>query len=401
MFGLQAALPDAAIFGASAYSDEKSRRQQDLTLLRELPQLFATCGELTDIEIEAVFDEERGGDGEVYRTCFATGTFTFAVSTDSDDGAPSVARLCPEESERSVQTIETITTDGPGIIDSVIDDLIEDLCAAGDSADVQDRLEQSRASMTDLMTRYENGPKIVFEADPTFWSAHPRIMVSRKMYEDCLIDGSVDLDALRVKLRLAPRVTSERVEISDMAPPHWNAVNIHTLHQRLACGMSPLACDNDGVSPLVVAAAFGQSALVEALLEAGADVNSVDANGFTAFTAAVACGNKELLPFLVERGANPDGTQAVPALLLAVARNRGGEMMRAVVSAGAAIEALTPSGKPFCAVFEKYFDRANRETRDEVAQIVNSLSTEHEVFAALDHASGVRGSRRLKAGPSL
>jgi hypothetical protein len=384
MYGLQVALPDAAVQGASVYSEESSLRQRELERVQDLPQFFTECPELTQIDIEGVFDEARNGDGEMERTCFAAATFTFSVDV-----------------EGQCTSIETTTTDGPGIIDDTIDDLIDELCGDEDPCPLRATLEESRKSMIDIMSRYENRAKPGFEADSSFWDGGRRLAVARSTYERCVVDGLLDADALRTRLRLPRRPLVDRLDISDVAPPFWNAVNMQQVEERLNLGMDPHACDDNGVLPLVAAAAYGQRDTIELLISAGADVNAVDGNGFTAFTAAVATGNDGILSLLVDLGADPNGTRIVPSLLLAIGRNTGGKMMRSVVSAGADLDAVTPCGKPFSASFESYLDRANRDTREEVVQIVNSIKTEHEVFGALDRDVAPRIAQRTKSGPSL
>jgi ankyrin repeat protein len=75
---------------------------------------------------------------------------------------------------------------------------------------------------------------------------------------------------------------------------------------------------------------------VAALLDAGADINSLDEHGQSALMNAVYSGNIELAKLLVQRGADLNHTAKyrLTALMLAVINNRP-EIVRVLVDAGA------------------------------------------------------------------
>lgn len=65
--------------------------------------------------------------------------------------------------------------------------------------------------------------------------------------------------------------------------------------------------DNCGWTPLHEAANNNHYAIVEALLEAGADINDrggIHCNGITPLIDAASCGNLEIIQLLVDMGAN-------------------------------------------------------------------------------------------------
>lgn len=64
--------------------------------------------------------------------------------------------------------------------------------------------------------------------------------------------------------------------------------------------------DHEDKKPLHVAVIIGNPEIVTALLEAGANVNSVDANGVTPTHIAAQLGEIEILSMLLEAGADPD-----------------------------------------------------------------------------------------------
>ncbi|MEM6294779.1 MAG: ankyrin repeat domain-containing protein [Myxococcota bacterium] len=86
----------------------------------------------------------------------------------------------------------------------------------------------------------------------------------------------------------------------------------------LAVGADPDAQQGRS-SLLVVAAGRGSVAMVEALLDAGADPNRAQAGGMTPLVAAVVGGHVETVRRLVEAGADPsaDSTYGTPRALAA------------------------------------------------------------------------------------
>ena len=58
-----------------------------------------------------------------------------------------------------------------------------------------------------------------------------------------------------------------------------------------------------GITPIILAACFNNTAIVELLLSHGADINSKDSGGMTTKDYAKKLGQKKMLAFLEERGA--------------------------------------------------------------------------------------------------
>lgn len=73
-------------------------------------------------------------------------------------------------------------------------------------------------------------------------------------------------------------------------------------------GANPNIADNDGRTPLIVAAETGFLDGVETLLRRGAQVDVSNATGETPLIAAVHARNVELMEVLLEGGADPDRT---------------------------------------------------------------------------------------------
>ena len=87
---------------------------------------------------------------------------------------------------------------------------------------------------------------------------------------------------------------------------------------------------------LILAAKFGRPAMAQALLDAGADVNSQSQNGNTALLIAARKGDEALLARLIERGADIDHRNQTGNSALMLAALNGHEMViHALLDAGA------------------------------------------------------------------
>jgi ankyrin repeat protein len=70
--------------------------------------------------------------------------------------------------------------------------------------------------------------------------------------------------------------------------------------------------DNDGWTPLIMAAYKGHLEVVHALLEAKADVGHADNDGWAPFFVATCEGHLATVAFLLERGADPLKVSTAP-----------------------------------------------------------------------------------------
>jgi ankyrin repeat protein len=109
---------------------------------------------------------------------------------------------------------------------------------------------------------------------------------------------------------------------------HWAAFNddLETTKLLLAAGANVKVTTREGgITPLFMACTNGNAAIIEALLKAGADPNSLKANGTTALMLAAASGNALAAKILLDRGAKVDAKESVhgqTALMFAAALNR-------------------------------------------------------------------------------
>jgi uncharacterized protein len=78
--------------------------------------------------------------------------------------------------------------------------------------------------------------------------------------------------------------------------------DVDQLERALARGADVNACNNLGLTPLMMAAYHGQTDMVKALVEHGADVNAFDNRGLRAAMLAKDSGHAEILRTLVARG---------------------------------------------------------------------------------------------------
>lgn len=129
---------------------------------------------------------------------------------------------------------------------------------------------------------------------------------------------------------------------------HWavRADDLATVDALIRAGARVSVANALGVQPVYVAAQNGNAAMLARLLDAKADVNTADAAGDTLLMAAVRAESVDAVRLLIVRGAkvnaaDPDVAQTA---LSWAARLNHAEIMRALVTAGATVDAATRVG---------------------------------------------------------
>jgi ankyrin repeat protein len=138
-----------------------------------------------------------------------------------------------------------------------------------------------------------------------------------------------------------------------MTALHWAAMHddLELARTLLAKGANPQTVTRlGGMTPLLLAAKSGSTALVQALLQGGASVKQADQLGVTPLMMAAAGGNAEIVKALVAGGADVNATESAhgqTALMFAAAYNRAGAV-KALLAAGGSTRAYTQTSDPGC-----------------------------------------------------
>jgi len=94
----------------------------------------------------------------------------------------------------------------------------------------------------------------------------------------------------------------------------WQAAWVADVTRCLAAGADPNARDEDGWTPLHLAATYDGAEAVAALLAGGADLNARDEDGWTPLHVAALVGGAEAVAALLDEGAD-DGARTAAGLL--------------------------------------------------------------------------------------
>lgn len=141
-------------------------------------------------------------------------------------------------------------------------------------------------------------------------------------------------------------------DVPGAAGAHITALGVACLYghadvvkELLAAGAN-VAADQDGQTPLMLAAGQGHTAVVETLIAAGADIAAKDKDGLTALMAAASANRADTVRALIARGANvnapnPEGSTA----LMAAAFGGHLEAVQALLAAQADVNAKDKNGR--------------------------------------------------------
>ena len=131
---------------------------------------------------------------------------------------------------------------------------------------------------------------------------------------------------------------------------HWAAYkdDLEMAKLLLAAGADVKAKTREGeITPFFMACSNGDAAMVEAMLKAGADANSVKSNGTTALMAAAGSGNADAVKLLLDRGADVNAKESAhgqTAVMFAAALGRDA-VIRLLAEHHADLNVATPGRK--------------------------------------------------------
>ncbi|HEV8395945.1 MAG TPA: ankyrin repeat domain-containing protein [Vicinamibacterales bacterium] len=164
-----------------------------------------------------------------------------------------------------------------------------------------------------------------------------------------LADAAMNRDPATVRTLLQQKTIDVNAPGRDGTPAlHWTVrVNdLETAGALLRAGASPTLVTRYGVTPMSLAAANGNAAMIKLLLEGGADANAPDGAGETPLMTAAQAGSLDSVKALLAAGATLDArdkTFQQTALMVAVRANHS-DIVRYFIEQGAAVNAQTRTG---------------------------------------------------------
>ncbi|KAJ6057677.1 hypothetical protein N7460_000951 [Penicillium canescens] len=122
--------------------------------------------------------------------------------------------------------------------------------------------------------------------------------------------------------------------------------DLQTVTTLLAKGADANATNNEGQTPLMVAASYGHENIVRILIEYGADMDTQAMNGETALGTAAARGFARIIRVLIASGANVNAGSGTGKTALSQAASYGQDrIVRLLLDCGADIDALNSTGE--------------------------------------------------------
>jgi ankyrin len=164
-----------------------------------------------------------------------------------------------------------------------------------------------------------------------------------------LADAAMRQDMPAVRTLLAQKVDVNAPGSDGTPALHWivRVDDVATARLLIGAGASATLTNRYGLTPLAIAAANGNAAMIGVLLDAGADPNAFDAAGETPLMSAARVGKADAVALLLDRGATvdlADNTYQQTALMVAVRENRP-DVVKLLLSRGANVNAKTRVGR--------------------------------------------------------
>lgn len=163
-----------------------------------------------------------------------------------------------------------------------------------------------------------------------------------------LADAAMKRDTAAIKSLVAQKIDVNAPGSDGTPALHWvvRADDVVDAQLLLKAGANPKLPNRYGVTPLALASANGNAAMIALLIEAGADANSTDPTGETALMAAARTGSVDAAKVLLDRGAAIDATDKnfeQTALMVAIRENEP-DVVRLLIDRGASVNAKTRVG---------------------------------------------------------
>ncbi|MBZ5601879.1 MAG: ankyrin repeat domain-containing protein [Acidobacteriia bacterium] len=149
-----------------------------------------------------------------------------------------------------------------------------------------------------------------------------------------------------VKTLLKDKADVNAAQGDGMTALHWAASkdDLELVKSLLAAGANPNAKTRIGeITPLFLACTNGDAAMIQAMLNAGADAKSVKANGTTALMMAATSGGADAVKVLLDKGADvnaKENAHGQTAIMFASALNRA-SVVKLLTSRGAQLDLET------------------------------------------------------------
>jgi ankyrin repeat protein len=164
-----------------------------------------------------------------------------------------------------------------------------------------------------------------------------------------LADAAMRQDMPAVRTLLAQKVDVNAPGSDGTPALHWivRVDDVATARLLIGAGASATLTNRYGLTPLAIAAANGNAAMIGVLLDAGADPNAFDPAGETPLMSAARVGKADAVTLLLDRGATvdlADNTYQQTALMVAVREHRP-EVVTLLLSRGANVNAKTRIGR--------------------------------------------------------
>jgi uncharacterized protein len=165
-----------------------------------------------------------------------------------------------------------------------------------------------------------------------------------------LADAAMSRDTTTVRALLQRKTIDVNAPGRDGTPAlHWmvRVGDLDTAGQLLRAGANPKLVTRYGVTPMSLAAASGNAAMIRLLLESGADPNAPDGAGEMPLMTAAQVGSLDSVKTLLAAGATLDARDQAfqqTALMMAVRANHP-ELVRYFIQQGAAVNVQTRTGE--------------------------------------------------------